>query len=245
MLRLFERGKAAANRVARLFGARLVGSEWGPRGASAALARAKSQGFNPGSIFDIGASNGQWTRECRTIFPDARYFLADPLPENRTALQTMAQSDARISIWNGAIGAEAGQLELHCHGDQSSFLPSNDFKGPPRAVEVRTLDSFFDASTFNAPCLIKADVQGFELEVLRGATRCLEQTEMLLLELTFRRYYERGALAHEVIAFAGERHFRVYDICTYIQRPADNELIHADLIFAREGSVLFAHEGWH
>jgi hypothetical protein len=36
----------------------------------------------------------------------------------------------------------------------------------------------------------------------------------------------------------------MYDICTYIQRPADNDLVHADLMFVRRDSRLLAREGW-
>jgi hypothetical protein len=94
------------------------------------------------------------------------------------------------------------------------------------------------------PDLIKADVQGFELEVLAGAGACLEKAQLLLLEVSYRRIYRNLPLAHEVIAFAGRAGFRIYDICTYAGRPSDGELTQSDLLFAREGSPLFANEAW-
>ncbi len=239
-----ERGKQALNAVAARFGARIVGAEWGPRGAFSALQRARSLGFAPSTVVDVGASNGQWTRHCLQIFPEARYFLVDPLEENRAALQRLADSHHGVSMWSGAIGAAAGQLELYRHGDQSSFLPSRDFAGRAQPVQVRTLDSFLQSENFRAPLLLKADVQGYELEVLKGAKQCLELAEMLLLEVSFRRFYQQCVLADEVIAFAGACGFRIHDICSYTQRPADNELIQSDLLFVRESSPLFGREGW-
>jgi FkbM family methyltransferase len=244
MLGWREQAKSALNSIARVFGARVVGANWGPSGVPNALRRAKAHGFSPGSVIDVGASNGQWTRECRAVFPEAQYLLIDPLETNKAALAAMVKDAEQISVWNGAIGAVPGNLALHCHGDQSSFFPSRDFLGSEKQVEVRTLDSFLETGRLPSPLLIKADVQGYELEVLKGATRCLESTELLLLELSFRQYYKGGALAHEVVSFLGERNFCIYDICTYIQRPADNDLVHADLMFVRSDSQLIAREGW-
>jgi hypothetical protein len=99
-------------------------------------------------------------------------------------------------------------------------------------------------STIQQPDMIKADVQGFEIEVLKGAEKCLENTELLLLEVSYRRIYQNGPLAHEVISYVGSKGFRILDICTCIKRPFDGELIQSDILFAKDGSRLFEPEGW-
>jgi FkbM family methyltransferase len=239
------RGKTAVNALARLFGVRLVNAKWGPRGFRAALEKMRAQGFWPATVIDIGAFDGQWTQECRQVFPGARYFLVEPLEEYRPMLERLALSDPRVEVWHGALGAAAGRLDLWAHADQSSFLRSNDFPGERRSVEIRTLDSFIDAAGLTPVILMKADVQGYELEVFKGASRCLEMSEVLLIEVSFRRFYDDCPVAHEVIGFLGTKGFRVYDICTFVQRAADNELIQCDIVFVREGSKLFAREGWN
>ena len=237
-------GRGAVNAIARLFGLRVVHRDWGPRGAMASLNRVKAGGFSPALVFDIGASNGQWTQECLHIFPQARYVLADPLDTNRPALAHLAQDNPRISVWEGAVGSVAGSLEVHCHGDQSSALPSHEFDGPIRTVPMQTVDALFALQQSPAPVFLKADVQGYELEVLRGAKRCLENTELILLELSFRRLYDNCALAHEIIAYLGERNFRIYDICSYLQRPLDRELVQSDVLFVHESSAMFRNHSW-
>jgi FkbM family methyltransferase len=240
-----DRGRAAVNAFAGLFGVRIVSAGWGPRGVFDTLRRAQTRGFSPALIFDIGASNGQWTRECRNTFSNARYVLVDPLERNRGALDAMAAADDRITAWHGAAGASAGHLEIFEHGDQSSILPSGEFSGPPSTVQVGTVDLLFEAQGSPAPVLLKADVQGYELEVLRGASRCLESAEMLVLEVSFRKLYEDSALAHEIIAYVGARGFRIYDVCSYLQRPADRELVQSDMVFVHESSALFGYHGWN
>ena len=239
-----QSGRKAANAVAGLFGLRFVSASWGPRGAFDTLARIRSRGFSPALIFDVGASNGQWTRECRTLYPSAKYLLIDPLEQNRRALQDLAGTFPQIAVFHGAAGAAAGTIEIFDHGDQSSVLQSADFPGPKRSVEVTTIDELFAAHGAPPPVLLKADVQGYELEVLRGASRCLDATEVLLLEVSFRRMYEDSALAHEIISYVGERGFRMYDICSYLQRPADKDLVQSDVVFVHESSPLFRHQGW-
>jgi FkbM family methyltransferase len=243
-LNLRESCKSLINGAAGRFGVRVVSSTWGPRGVPEVLLRAQKRGFSPQLIFDIGASNGQWTRDCRRYFADARYVLADPLESNRAALEQLARDEAGIHIWPGVAGAEVGRIELFHHGDQSSVLASQDFPGVRRTVDVTTVDHLFEAQACPAPVLLKADVQGYELEVLKGASRCLESTEMLILELSFRQIYADSPFADEIIAYVGARGFRIYEICSYLQRPTDRDLVQSDFVFVHETSALFSRQGW-
>jgi len=240
-----EQLKKLVNSLLEIGGLRMMSANWGPRGFASSLKRVKSQGVIPQTVIDIGASNGQWTRECLTIFPEAKYFLVDPLSQNIPALEKLAAQNQRIKYWCGALGSSDGSLPLHMHGDQSSMLISGEYGGNAKSVPVRTLDSFLDQGWLTGPFLLKADVQGFELEVLRGATKCLQSTELILLEVSFRRIYEKAPLAHELIAYAASQGFRLYDICSYVLRPYDGELAQADILFAKDGCALFRHEGWN
>jgi FkbM family methyltransferase len=238
--------RRSTNALLGSLGVRMVSARWGPRGAMDSLRRVRAQGLVPRQIVDVGASDGTWTRDCLEVFPDSRYLLVDPLPANAPALEALQRQHTNVRVWQGALGAAGGRLDLHLHGDQSSFLASDSFAArAEQQVEVRTLDSLLGTDLLQPPDLIKADVQGFELEVLRGAPACLEAAQLLLLEVSYRRIYRELRLAHEVIAFVGGAGFRIYDICTYSGRPCDGELTQSDILFARESSPLFADEAWH
>lgn len=228
-------------------GVRLINRDWGPRGFAASFRKLAAQNISPGVIVDAGASDGKWTLECSTIFPNAKYLLVEPLPANRSKLETLCHEHRNFHFWPGALGATKGSMTLHVHGDQSSFLPSEYDESTAAAVcdvPVRTLDSLVDEGICSQPNLLKADVQGYEREVLAGAAKSLGAIEVLLLELSFRRIYQGGALAHEVIADLGSRGFRIYDVCTYAQRPRDGELAQADVVFVRDQSKVFECETW-
>jgi FkbM family methyltransferase len=197
-------------------------------------------------ILDVGAASGEWTRECIQIFPDARYLLIDPIEQNSVSFMALQAQYPNVKFWRGAVGSHPGVLPLHIHGDQSSFFKSTEWYGTggTQNVEIRTLDSFLETDEIQPPEIIKADVQGFEIEVLRGGVNCLKSAQLLLLELSFRHLYENAPLAHEVITFCGNIGFRIYDICSYVQRPRDGELAQSDFLFAKENSPLFQYEGW-
>jgi FkbM family methyltransferase len=216
-------------------GLRLINSGWGPRGFTAPLRRLVDQGWRPRQIVDVGAFKGTWTVECLGICPDARYLLIDPLPSNRAALEDLESRHANVTAWFGAAGAKGGELVIHSHADQSSPLVAVDpgWRATESiTVPVRTIDSFVASGEIAPPQLIKADVQGYELEVLRGATEALATADAVLLEVSFRELYAGQPLAHELIAFLGDRGFRIADVCTYAQ-GADGSLEQSDMLFLR------------
>jgi FkbM family methyltransferase len=235
--------KQIFNTAANAFGVRCVSVEWGPRGFLESLRQVRRAGVVPRQIVDVGAFTGTWTEECLTVFPDADYFLIDPLTENEPSLRALSQRKPNVHYWIGALGSQPGTLEMNVHADQSSFLESA-YVGEKRKVEIKTLDQLLHERLIKSPDFIKADVQGYELEVLRGGRECLALAEMVLLEVSYRRAYQNCPLAHEVIAAMGGWGFRMFDICTYAQRPRDRALFQSDLLFAKEGSKLFDFEGY-
>jgi FkbM family methyltransferase len=198
-------------------------------------------------IVDVGAAKGLWTRECLEVFPETNYFLVEPLQENGNVLNGLQRVQPNVKVWLGALGAESGEGDFYVHEDQSSFFKSEyseSAASSTRTVVLRRLDSFLEDGTILPPNLIKADVQGFEIEVLKGAGKCLESTEMLLVEVSYRQIYEKAPLAHEVISYVCSNGFRIFDICTYAMRAFDGELAQSDILFAKANSRLFEHEGW-
>lgn len=235
--------RAGIDRLLRVVGARAVGATWGPRGFRDSLVRAKRAGVCVEEVVDVGAACGEWTRECLQVFPDAKYFLVEPLIENETFLEALAANHSNVHYWIGAAGATHNSKELYVHGDQSSFYSSEFGRVAARPISVRPLDSFLGRE-LHRPALIKADVQGHELEVLAGAERCLATAQLVLLEVSFRRIYAGAPLAHEVIAFMASKGFRILDFCSYALRPFDGELAQSDMLFACKGSPVFDYEGY-
>jgi hypothetical protein len=79
-------------------------------------------------------------------------------------------------------------------------------------IRIDTIDSFFGDRSLNSEILLKLDVQGYEMEALRGASGLLSSFKLLQVELSFVRLYEGGPLFNEIVAFLAERGFEIFTI---------------------------------
>lgn len=213
---------------------------------SGALDHLKAQGFAPATVFDIGAAYGDFARQCHGVFPDARLVLVEPLAEYASALETTLASLPHAELVRAAAAAAEGELTFNVHGDlvgSSLYLEQEDsaVNGVPRTVPAVTLDGLRAARSLEAPFLVKADVQGAELDVLAGATGVLAESEYVVLEVSFFEFFRGGPLFHDVVAFMHARGFVAYDVFGFQYRPLDGALSQADVAFVREQGAFRRH----
>ena len=77
---------------------------------------------------------------------------------------------------------------------------------------MTTLDSLLSEFNLQGPLLLKLDIQGFELEVLRGSRIALDFAEFVLLEVSTLNYNRGAPLVAEVLDFMNQRGFVLFDI---------------------------------
>ena len=80
--------------------------------------------------------------------------------------------------------------------------------------------------------MTKLDTQGSELDILRGASRCLAHARGIQIECAVQKYNEGAPLIADVILFAQTAGFRLYDMAQF-HFGSDRRLMQADLIFVR------------
>ena len=127
----------------------------------------------------------------------------------------------------------------------SSIL--SDHAGTPArdlVCKMEVLDHVLVEEHLQRPELIKIDVQGYELEVLKGATETLAKAHAIMMEVSLIELYKGNPLLNEAIGFMHEKGFRPYDICTLNRRSLDNALVQADMIFLKNDSFLLAQKTW-
>lgn len=78
----------------------------------------------------------------------------------------------------------------------SSFLPTPDEKlkdsGKQREIEITTIDDLIESARIDIPELIKLDIQGFELEALKGTTKTFGYTEVYMIEVSLFSFGDVG-----------------------------------------------------
>ncbi len=203
------------------------------------LAAMAARGFSPATIVDVGAFEADWSRLARLIWPAAGLYMIEPNGA-KEALLRKAVSELDATLIRELLGAEDGrEVQFNLMESGSSIMAERS--AVPRTQEtrrLRTLDSLL--REIAAPGLLKIDAQGYELEILQGATHILPRFEAVLLEVAVIEINEGAPLLHDVVAFMKSRGFVAYDILEIHRRPLDTALNQVDIIFIREESRLIA-----
>lgn len=206
----------------------------------------RERGVRLSSVVDVGACIGDWTRLCRKVFPEARVLMVEPQGRHAAALQAEQQRSGGLVTHVQALVGPPGMTQADFvvldsgEGTGSSVLP--EASDVPRHVEtmaVCTLDELIARHGPAAPQMLKLDVQGFELEVLKGASAALSTAEFVLLELSLWPYNVGAPLAAEVMAWLDARGFRAYEVIDLSRRP-DGVMVQVDMLFVRGDSRLLA-----
>jgi len=207
-----------------------------------------ARGFEPRSILDVGANKGDWSRMAAAVFPNASFLLIEPQQEMLAHLQQFCRDFPKARFVEAGAGASPGELTLTIWNDLegSSFLPEENTSltrdKKRRNVRIITIDSLYDDET-NLPDLVKLDIQGFELEALKGAQKLFGRTELFILEVSLHEFMPNQPLFSDVVTFMAQRGYEPYDLPGFMRRPLDGALGQADIAFAwRDGFLRNSHE---
>jgi FkbM family methyltransferase len=210
------------------------------------LEKAKQRGLDVRMAIDGGAAEGEWAEQLRAIWPDTKILAIEPRNDAQAALQARAARTPGLTVAQTLLGAHEGTVEFNDSSHNSSVLAAGPDAGRARKVStpMTTLDLLVAKLGLPDPDLIKLDLQGYELEALRGASRCLANAEAVLLEVSLIPMYDGMPLIGDVIPFMSERGFRLYDIPGLWHRPLDGALAQGDFLFIANRSKLVADRRW-
>ncbi|MBD1827832.1 FkbM family methyltransferase [Microcoleus vaginatus GB1-A2] len=201
------------------------------------LWNAKQLGFEPETVIDVGAGLG--TFEIYEAFPKSKYLLIEPIAENEPYLKKICQYLERADYIIAAASKEAGLVPLqvnlsnfiHSYISEEDEASSENFE--LRTIPAVTLDKVCKTRQLEGPYLIKVDVDGRELDVLAGATQILQNTELVIVEVTL-YVLARFDKMWAVINFMKEQGFVAYDIVGLSYRLSDLALSQVDMVFVKE-----------
>ena len=172
---------------------------------------------NPETIIDVGSNKGQFIMLIEQLFPDKIIYSFEPLVEPLEIQKRFFSYKKNIFFYNFALGSNPSTKEFFIteRMDSSSFFKINientnniHYKiKNQRNIQIRTLDEIMIDQEIIQPILIKIDVQGFELEVLKGAEKILEKTNYLLVEVSEKEMYQHQPIQDEIITFLKDRNF--------------------------------------
>ena len=213
----------------------------------------------PLTVLDIGARGGldnRWTPFLSSI----NAILAEPDPEEaaRLGAALKAKGFLDVRVIPKALGSRQGQatLNLTRNPECSSLYPPNHdwlarFPDADRLrvvreipIELDTLDAQIQAIGWGQKTCdyLKIDVQGYELEVLRGAAKSLESCLAVEAEVSFQPIYAGQPLFPEIDAYLTQRGFQLLDLERIFWRRKEvpleinsrNQVIWANVLYFRD-----------
>jgi FkbM family methyltransferase len=202
-----------------------------------AYRRLRAKGFSPAAIIDVGAYQGGWTRLVRRVFPEVPVLMIEAQAGKKQWLERVCRDLDRVRYVPALLGARSGETVPFFEMETGSSMFPENSNVPRIAKELTTttLDELVGPDCVDA--FLKIDVQGAELEVLRGSERTLSGCEVVQLEVALLPYNEGAPTMLDVLTFMDERQFAPFDISGF-SRPNGVDLAQVDLLFARSKSPL-------
>jgi len=209
------------------------------------LENLKKLGFKPSMIIDIGAYEGHWTKEVIEIFPFAKILMVEAQRKKEQTLEEITTIFPNVEYYIGLLSSTTGEEKYFFEGETTSHV-MNDISaiGTLNKLKTETLDNILVANKIQLPDFLKLDVQGHELEVLKGGENALAHAEICLLEISLMDLGDKTPLLAQVVSFMAGRNFQAYDISQFMRRPFDKALYQLDMFFVRKDSHLLNSKRW-
>lgn len=195
-------------------------------------------------VLDVGAADGGYGTSLRRFGYTGRIVSFEPLSASFEPLTAAIKDDPAWTAHHLALGAESGSATINIASNRasSSFRPMLDsHRAATPAVDfvaqetvtVSRLDDLDDEHLTSARRpFLKVDTQGFEREVLAGATNLISRCVGLQLELSFIPLYDGGMLVDEAVAWAYDQGFHLVNIEQGYAAPS-GEILQVDGVFVR------------
>lgn len=206
--------------------------------------------IRPGmTVIDVGANLGLYTvLLSRLVGPEGRVLAFEPDPALFADLRESCRRNGCTNVepHNVALGSRRDRLVLKKmafnSGDNHLGAGGGTAFRHEISVPVVPLDEFAPGLD---PDIIKIDVQGWELEVLRGADKLLDSSPRceVLLEYWPQGFVRAGYRASDLVSFIAGKGYRLHEAAT--RAPLDSPALarlaeeltglrHLDLLAARE-----------
>jgi FkbM family methyltransferase len=188
----------------------------------------KKNGFNFNKVLDIGAYEGNWTKMFKQLYPFSKILMIEANSDKEKILKKIgsyniavlgAENNKKVNYYKGENYAETGN---------SVYLENSEIKFKSEEREIQTLTSLLGPNdSFD---LIKMDVQGSELDIIKGGLNIIKNTKFLLIELQNFNYNSGAPRIEVVVSFLKDLDFEFIDVFDLLY-SYDGRLIALDGFF--------------
>jgi FkbM family methyltransferase len=192
--------------------------------SNVSLALLQQHGFVANTVIDIGAAEGAFFlyRRAGNLFPGARHFFVDAMRENEPGYRKLAAkfgSGYEVTALSTMEGEITMRVDPDFYNTHVEHLQPGTGYEELRRVPVSTLDSVVRRHSLKPPFVLKLDVQGGELDVLRGGLSTLEDAVVVTTEIQI--FPPRDSLV-DLLGFMHGIGWALYDITDLSYYPTDS-----------------------
>lgn len=202
--------------------------------------------LDPDIVLDVGANEGQFVSKLRAAGYSKRIISFEP---QQAVYAALARRSAAADNWEChrlALGEQSATIDMHvsAFSPSSSLLPIGRLhvEVMPQTVEVGTeavsvirLDEWEGRpQLLGKKLFLKLDVQGYELPVLSGMGKLVEQLEGALVELNFRSLFDGQSQYFEVMAVLERAGLHFAGLTGINMHPKNADFLWADALFFRQ-----------
>jgi len=195
-------------------------------------------------IFDVGACIGEVVSKYRKLFPRASIYPFEPFPDSFRIIQEKFKDCDLVKPRQIAFSERAGRASFFVNPDKSCnslFSPESNktkyvfgIEGAITTIDVNlmTIDQFCKNESIPEINILKLDVEGAELMVLRGAIEMLSRhlIGIIYTEIMFVPHYKGGALFHDLCEFLADFGYTLFNFYE-IKSAANGQLRWGNAIF--------------
>ncbi|MCK4810116.1 MAG: FkbM family methyltransferase [Candidatus Omnitrophica bacterium] len=205
--------------------------------------------LNVNCVIDVGAHKGEFGRRLRRNGFLGQIISFEPVQHSFKELSLCCKNDPKWKAYNFALGSEESTktIKVMKSDDFSSFLTpvsysKERFKDSldidhAENVQVKTIDSilFKILKDINKPCVfLKMDTQGFDLEVIKGAQKSINNIFGIQSELSFKQIYKDAPDYIHVLKKYNELGFRVSGLYPVSRDKRNLVIIEYDCVMVKE-----------
>ncbi len=165
-------------------GLRLLWSRNIPRGTESRLYNDVNnylaQSKETAVVLDVGANFGNVTSELRHVFPSLTIHAFEPSPDVFTSVSRRFAGQSQISVHQLALSSQPGTMPFQARPDEPGLARLSQTETASTVpVHVETVDRFLANHGISTVALMKTDTEGYELEVMAGASEALAAGRIL------------------------------------------------------------------
>jgi FkbM family methyltransferase len=174
----------------------------------------KNMNIKPNVIYDIGACVMHWTRKAKEVWPSSQYYLVDAANSVQQFIKDHNHAIAVLSNVNGKI-VDFYEDPNNPGGNSYYLETTGAFNETHKTKRITTtLDTIVAENKWELPDLLKIDVQGAEVDVLKGAEKTLSNCRDIILEAQHVNYNDGAPKIDQVKNYLESIGFHLVNIIT-------------------------------